>query len=60
MSISLAYTLKNHQINVIKYNFKDLLNKGYSDLPSGIIGNNFRFLINNKVADVIVKSYSEN
>lgn len=45
--------MKKHPI--IKYDFKELLDKGYRDLPTGTINNNYCFILNHKVDDVIIK-----
>ena len=59
MSTNKTYCEKTNKLKVIKYDFKELLNKGFKDLPTGYINNHYCFMINNKIEDIIVKQYSD-
>ena len=44
---------------VIKYDFKELLDKGFKDLPSNILSSNYCFHISKKLNDIVIKPYSD-
>ena len=59
MTTSKIYCDKFDKLPVIKYDFKELLDKGYKDLPIGVIQNNYCFIINKKIQELVIKPNSD-